>query len=331
MKKKLLTGLLTLLLSIILAFSSNSEVFAKVSSYGFTNTNSSYMYNQASNWWSIGEGSAKNGSAINVFAAAMSVFYGKRITPASVAKVAYESNLWDLTGATPENLIGSLTENNNFNGKLVLKAAGSNTSVRLSALASSFTKTTNGTTVVIARATGKNPFHNSEAGGHYVLILAYKSDGTCLVYDPAQSSASPKWGSAKTLFNQMSSNIMFWVISKGSGSNVEDLDIYQGIKKPEDPSPKTPDNDDDDTGTEPEGDCYDEYDNWLCGEINDDEEDPPVVDCEVDPSNEACGSGGRDSDGTSPDTADGSTRSVHANDIATKARLSAWPAGTGCP
>ena len=246
------------ILAIALTLSGSSETFAKTKTYGYSNPNKDYMYNQAANWWNVGDGSSKNGSAINAFAAAMSILYNKKITPASVAKIAYQSNIWNHSGATPEGLISNLTTDQAFDGIIYTKAAGSSTSVRLAALAKSFAQT-NG--VVIARATGKNPFHNGEAGGHYILIMAYKSDGTCLVYDPAQSSISPKWGSAKTLFNQMNSNIMFWVISKGNATTAENLEFFNGNPEPQpviDYREPKGDNYDDD-----EGDNYGESEGKL--------------------------------------------------------------------
>ena len=354
MKKKLLTLVFAAFLSTVLLLAGSGKVFAKTKSYGFTDASKDYMYAQSADWWSYGDKSEKNGSAINAFAAAMSLFYEKKVTPAAVAKVAKESSLWDLSGATPEDLISNLTADSAFDGKVLVKAAGKNTSVRLSALAKSFTKTEDKSTVVIARATGKNPFHNSEAGGHYVLILAYKSDGTCLVYDPAQNSASPKWLKAKTLLNQMSSNIMFWAISKGSGTTAEDIDFY-GTEEPGTPADEEPtgepegdcydenDNDlcgdtgddgDDDGGNEPEGDCYDEYDNYLCGDSGDDGDGDSGsgdgnVDCTTDPTNEVCGTGDDNGSGGSQSNngngSNGAGATSDAETIADKAILSAWP------
>ena len=152
----------------------------------------------------------------------------------------------------------------------------------------------------------------------------------------------------------MSSNIMFWAISKGSGTTAEDIDFY-GTEEPGTPADEEPtgepegdcydendnylcgdtgDDGDDDGGNEPEGDCYDEYDNYLCGDSGDDGDGDSGsgdgnVDCTTDPTNEVCGTGDDNGSGGSQSNngngSNGAGATSDAETIADKAILSAWP------
>ena len=67
------------------------KTYASTKTYGFSSPNKDYLYSQNKEWWkNIGEGSNVNGSAIAAFATVASVINNKKITPASIAKLAYE-------------------------------------------------------------------------------------------------------------------------------------------------------------------------------------------------------------------------------------------------
>ncbi len=219
--------LLAVLFSFGLALLGTASASAATKSYGwYKDVPSDYMYNQAAKWWgeSYGEGSEKNGSAVNAVAAAMSLFYNKKITPANVAKTSVEKGIWDLKGTTPSDFIDKIVTTADYNSSIPGKGVGKSISVRLATIAKTFTKYPN--SLVIVKATGNNPFHYSEAGGHYVLILGYKSNGDVYVYDPAQSNLSPKWIKGKTFLSTMKSNIYFWAVTGGSSSSVEPIDSF---------------------------------------------------------------------------------------------------------
>ena len=218
--RKITSTAIYLLFSALIICLAPFKTYASTKTYGFSSPNKDYLYSQNKEWWkNIGEGSNVNGSAIAAFATVASVINNKKITPASIAKLAYEKNYWNLSGATPSTLISNLLkEYSNVKSTI---AAGSSTSVRISATSKAFTGTKN--CAIIVRATGGSPFNTSEKGGHYIVILAYKTDGKIYIYDPATGKLA--WKKAKTVYNAMSKNIMFYAVTF-SASEESNLELF---------------------------------------------------------------------------------------------------------
>lgn len=243
---KLIFSFAVIVLSFLFSLGNLGEAYAATKTYGFSSPNKDYLYSQSAEWWKgVGDGTAKNGSAIVSFATLASVINNKKITPAAIAKLAYEKGYWNLSGATPTDLIEKLLGEYSNVEKVI--AAGSKTSQRVSATAKTFTKMKNA--AIIVRATGKKPFDTGETGGHYIVILAYKSNGKVLAFDPAQNKST--WIKASTLYGKMSKDIMFYAVTfSGEGDNLAQFA----------PSNLPVDDDDGDTGIEPEGDPDEPFD-----------------------------------------------------------------------
>ncbi len=251
-----------LFLSLVLTLISPASTFAKTKTYGYADKAKNYLYNQAANWWGDGDGSKKNGSGINAFAAAVSVLNDTRISPATIAELSFKGNIWNLSGAAPSDLIIRLAGDQSIGAEVIKSAAGSSVSVRLKAVA----KTIQSGGVVVARATGSSPFNTGESGGHYIAIFGYKSDNKLYVYDPGKAKGS--WVSGKSFIKKMKKDIMFYALGRGFGANVADIDFFSSASLA-DPDPETPVSDD-----EPSSE--------------DDDPAPEIDDCASNPSNPNC-------------------------------------------
>ncbi|MBQ3430374.1 hypothetical protein IJG21_03055, partial [Candidatus Saccharibacteria bacterium] len=192
--------------------------------YGF-NAEKEFLYTQNKEWWTVGDGSNKNGSALAAFATVASHLNKTKITPAAVAKLAYEKGYWNLSGGIPTNLVDNLLKE--YSNVKSVSSSGSNISQKISLVAQAFTKMENA--AVVVRANGASPFNTSEAGGHYLAILAYRSDGQVHVYDPATEELS--WYSAKSLFRKMTKNSMLYAISFSAGG--DDLSVFTPSRTPQ--------------------------------------------------------------------------------------------------
>ena len=214
-------------------------------SYGYTDPNKNYLYNQNAGWWNIGEGattdsgckdncSAKNGSAINAFATAISVISDKRITPAAIAKTVKEQGIWDLQGTPPNDLIDKLIKI--YGDSKATIAAGKNKKQRAAAIQKTFTKLKK--YVIIVRASGTYPFNKTETGGHYVVLLGYKK-GKIYGFDPATSSKGIVRAKVANFLNAMTKgNIMFYAISPSGTEN--DLSYFDltSVQAPAEEAPE---------------------------------------------------------------------------------------------
>ena len=299
-----------LFLSLVLTLISPASTFAKTKTYGYADKAKNYLYNQAANWWGDGDGSKKNGSGINAFAAAVSVLNDTRISPATIAELSFKGNIWNLSGAAPSDLIIRLAGDQSIGAEVMKSAAGSSVSVRLKAVA----KTIQSGGVVVARATGSSPFNTGESGGHYIAIFGYKSDDKLYVYDPGKAKGS--WVSGKSFIKKMKKDIMFYALGRGFGANVADIDFFSSASLA-DPDPETPASDDEpsseDDDPAPEiDDCASNPSNPNC--ISDPSDDPSDSDTGIEPE------GDQYFDDFSAEQLTGTSRAVFDDALS-----SAWP------
>ena len=197
---KIFKKTLILFLAEVLMFTSSIFVLvspasaAKITRY--TNRGgSSYYYSQAG-WWNLGGNvrSGYNGCGITSFAISISVLRGKKITPYSVAKAAYNKKIWNLRGNTPRNLVPRLASYSGLSSRTISKNA------------KTMAKYLYYGYVLVIRASGSLPF---TSGGHYVTVVGARSDGYFKVVDPGHSSYRPKWVHWRSFLSSMSGPTIF--------------------------------------------------------------------------------------------------------------------------
>ena len=161
-------------------------------------------YNQFSNWWNLGKQkngnpktSGQNGCGIVAFSIAAAILYNnKKITPRSVAKVAYKKHYWDLEGDTPRDLVMRLASYGQLKYSKLTRVCKKGDCPIAKALISQ-------KAILVVRASGSRPF---TAGGHYVAVVGADSKGYLKVVDPGHSDYRPKKMYYKTFLNAMSSS-----------------------------------------------------------------------------------------------------------------------------
>ncbi len=178
----------------------NVDYESKDTQTRFTITSPDYFYDTTDHWWTIGDGSAKNGAPITAFATAVSVLSDRSLSPAAIAYVAKKHEYWNLSGNAPDDLIQNLAE---YYGLFYREVPAMNSNILNYYLDKD--------AVVVSRGKGKEPYSSSLT--YLVVLGAYIDKEAYLVSSPTDANYRNKIASRIKVLSNLESDEKFYVLS----------------------------------------------------------------------------------------------------------------------
>ncbi len=187
-------------LSALVAKDKNANYESKNDQTRFVNAPSYYAYDTTEPWWTIADGSAKNGAAVTAFATAISVLSERYLTPASIGYTTKKQEIWDLSGNAPNDLIEKLAD---YYGLFFREVPAMNSKILNYYLDQD--------AVVIIYGKGNVPY--SSDGSYLVVLGGYPSAGSYLVSSPTSAHYRNNQATYFEILSMLESDEKFYVLS----------------------------------------------------------------------------------------------------------------------